>query len=53
MHPDVCDDAVDRVIKGRLYGKSWIRDVRNAQQHLKSKGKIRYDNASKMWFLNS
>jgi len=40
VHPDLCDDAVDRVIDGRHFGKKWKHAVRTAQQHLKKAGKI-------------
>jgi hypothetical protein len=40
IHPDLCDDTVDRVIDGRHYGKKWKHAVRTAQQHLKRKGMI-------------
>jgi len=35
IHPDLCDDSVDRVIDGKHFGKKWKRAVRTAQQHLK------------------
>lgn len=35
MHPDLCDDAIDRVIDGKRFGKKWKHAVRTAQQHLK------------------
>ena len=41
IHPDLCDDAVDRVINGQRFGKKWKHAVRSAQQHLKSAGVIR------------
>jgi len=40
IHPDFCDDTVDRVIDGRHFGKKWKHAVRNAQQHLKRTGQI-------------
>lgn len=36
IHPDICDDTIDRVINGQHFGKKWKHLVRNAQQHLKS-----------------
>jgi len=36
IHPDLCDDSVDRVINGRHFGKRWKHAVRTAQNHLKS-----------------
>lgn len=41
IHPDLCDDTVDRVIDGRSFGKKWKHAVRTAQQHLRKKGVIR------------
>lgn len=35
IHPDICDDSIDRVINGEHFGKKWKHQVRNAQQHLK------------------
>lgn len=43
LHPDICDDSVDRIIDGVNFGKKWKHHVRNAQQFLKREGKIRYD----------
>jgi phosphatidylserine/phosphatidylglycerophosphate/cardiolipin synthase-like enzyme len=40
LHPDLCDDAIDRVIDGRHYGKKWKHAVRTAQQHLRERGFI-------------
>lgn len=40
IHPDLCDDQVDRVIDGRRYGKKWKHAVRTAQQQLKRQGII-------------
>lgn len=40
MHPDLCDDSVDRVIDGKRFGKKWKHAVRSAQQHLKKQGRI-------------
>jgi hypothetical protein len=40
IHPDLCDDSVDRVIGGRHFGKKWKHAVRTAQQHLRKKGII-------------
>lgn len=37
IHPDLCDDSVDRVIDGRSFGKRWKHSVRTAQSHLKEK----------------
>lgn len=40
IHPDICDDSIDRVINGQHFGKKWKHLVRNAQQYLKSNGVI-------------
>jgi len=36
IHPDICDDTIDRVINGQRFGKKWKHMVRNAQQFLKA-----------------
>jgi phosphatidylserine/phosphatidylglycerophosphate/cardiolipin synthase-like enzyme len=41
IHPDLCDDSVDRVINGVHFGKKWKHAVRRAQYHLKQRGKIK------------
>ena len=38
--PDLCDDAIDRVINGVHFGKRWKHYVRSAQQSLKRSGEI-------------
>lgn len=43
LHPDLCDDSVDRVIDGVNFGKRWKHYVRNAQQHLKRNGEVLFD----------
>lgn len=50
IHPDLCDDAMDRVIRGVHFGKLWKHYVRNAQQTLKRQGKIDFD--GERWFLS-
>lgn len=40
IHPEICDDSIDRVIDGQHFGKKWKHLVRNAQQHVKRKGLI-------------
>jgi hypothetical protein len=40
IHPDLCDDTVDRVIDGQHFGKKWKHAVRTAQQHLKKQGQV-------------
>ncbi len=43
IHPDLCDDGVDRVIDGVSFGKKWKHHVRTAQQALKRAGMISFD----------
>ncbi len=40
IHPDLCDETVDRIINGRHFGKQWKHAVRTAQSHLKIRGSI-------------
>lgn len=40
VHPDLCDDSVDRVIDGKHFGKKWKHEVRTAQVYLRRKGII-------------
>ncbi len=49
MHPDMCDDSVDRVIEGVNFEKKWKHLVRSAQQALKREGRIAYDGSK--WHL--
>lgn len=49
IHPDLCDDSIDRVINGVHFGKRWKHMVRNAQQGLKRQGLIRFD--GRKWCL--
>lgn len=51
IHPDLCDDTVDRVIDGRHFGKKWKHAVRTAQQHLKKLGAIQLIEG--LWTLRS
>lgn len=51
IHPDLCDDNVDRVIDGVHYGKKWKHGVRGAQVTLERRGLINYDRASRLWSL--
>ena len=44
IHPDICDDSIDRVINGQYFGKRWKHLVRSAQQHLKQQGFIALSN---------
>ena len=43
IHPDLCDDSIDRVINRVRFGKRWKHMVRNAQQSLKGQGLIQFD----------
>lgn len=40
IHPDLCDNSIDRIIDGKRFGKKWKHAVRTAQQHLKKSGMI-------------
>lgn len=40
IHPDLCDDSVDRVIDGQHFGKKWKHGVRTAQVYLRRGGRI-------------
>ncbi|MFX0046360.1 MAG: phospholipase D family protein [Candidatus Hermodarchaeota archaeon] len=40
IHPDLCDNSVDRVIDGKRFGKKWKHAVRTAQQQLKRTGLV-------------
>lgn len=44
IHPDLCDDSVDRVISGQHFGKKWKHGVRTAQVFLRRRGDIRLEN---------
>ena len=46
IHPDLCDDSVDRVIDGERFGKKWKHLVRTAQQILKRDGLVEFDGTS-------
>ena len=48
IHPDLCDDTIDRIIDGVHFGKRWKHHVRNAQQALKRLGTIDFD--GQRWF---
>jgi HKD family nuclease len=43
IHPDLCDDTVDRIIDGRHFGKKWKHAVRTAQQQLKKQNLTQTD----------
>ena len=49
IHPDLCDDTVDRIINGRRFGKKWKHSVRIAQSHLKERGRIKL--AGGQWMM--
>ncbi|MCC6230793.1 MAG: hypothetical protein IT432_16395 [Phycisphaerales bacterium] len=49
MHPDLCDDTIDRVIDGKRFGKKWKHAARTAQQQLKKRGTI--TNVAGTWTL--
>jgi phosphatidylserine/phosphatidylglycerophosphate/cardiolipin synthase-like enzyme len=51
LHPDLCDDSVDRVIAGTHFGKMWKHGVRTAQVFLRRKGLICRDEGR--WRLTS
>lgn len=40
LHPDICDDEVERVINGERFGKKWKHWVRTAQAMLKRQALI-------------
>lgn len=44
IHPDLCDNSIDRVIDGVNFGKKWKHAARTAQQHLKKKGLAKIEN---------
>lgn len=49
IHPDLCDDSLDRIIDGEHFGKLWKHKVRTAQQHLKRTGHVEYDSRRRVW----
>lgn len=49
IHPDLCDDTIDRIIRGVHFGKKWKHYVRTAQQYLKRQGRIAFDGSR--WHL--
>ncbi len=40
IHPDLCDNTIDRVIDGKHFGKKWKHAVRTAQQQLKKQDRV-------------
>ena len=51
LHPELCDDTVERIINGVHFGKRWKHMVRNAQQYLKRTGQIIYDSHTRKWAI--
>lgn len=51
IHPDLCDDNIDRIIDGMNFGKKWKHHVRSAQQALKREGQVHFD--GERWHLVS
>ena len=49
IHPDLCNDSVERVIAGKRFGKLWKHRIRNAQQCLRKSGSISYDKGTRLW----
>jgi len=37
IHPDLCDDSIERIIDGKHFGKKWKHAVRSGQQQLKKR----------------
>ncbi len=50
IHPDLCDDNVDRVINGISFGRKWKHNVRNAQVVLRRQERIGRD-TNGLWHL--
>ena len=51
LYPELCDDEVELVINGVRYGREWKYRVRLAQVHLRRRGEIAYDPATREWRL--
>ncbi len=51
IHPDLCDDSIDRVIDGKHYGKRWKHQVRGAQVTLQKRGRIIRETDTNLWRL--
>lgn len=49
VHPDICDDSIDRVINGVNFGRKWKHMVRNSQVYLRRQGRIEFN--KKKWQL--
>ena len=52
IHPDLCDDDIDREINGVSFGRLWKHSVRNAQLTLRRQGRILRRDDEK-WLLRS
>lgn len=51
LYPELCDDEVELAINGMGYGRKWKYRVRLAQVHLRRRGEIAYDRATREWRL--
>ena len=51
IHPDICDNTIDRIISGQSFGRKWKHGVRNAQQTLKEQHTIVLDSDTGLWKL--
>lgn len=49
IHPDLCNNSIDRIINGVHFGKKWKHAVRTSQQQLKRKSIIVLENG--LWRL--
>lgn len=49
LHPDICDDSVEKVIGNVYFGKKWKHHVRTAQSYLRRNGSIKLE--SGIWRL--
>lgn len=49
IHPDLCDDSIDRVINGVSFGRRWKHMIRNAQLNLRRRGLIQRNGG--LWSL--
>ncbi len=49
IHPDLCDNSIDREINGVKFGRKWKHTARSAQVFLKRKGLIKLDD--RKWHL--
>jgi hypothetical protein len=51
LHPDLCDNSIDRIIDGKRFGKKWKHAIRTAQQQLKARRII--DLSERRWFVTT